>query len=151
MWARPAQTAGSAPGTLGWVNLAPTDPFLFFLGPGRAIPKCSGPGPHDCWPNPATMQINKAACRTRIRSTCSNLVTATANREGRGLNGGLAGLEGERPTWGRWLRLWQRWWPVAEEAKEDEENRRGCREERETDGDSWCSVGGCVSFLWWSW
>jgi len=25
---------------------------------------------------------------------------------------------------------------------------RGCREERETDGGSWWSVGGCVGFLW---
>jgi len=58
--------------------------------------------------------------------------------------------DGEGLTWGRWLRLWQRWWPVAEEAKE-EENGRGCREERETDGGSWRSVGGCVGFLWCSW
>jgi len=58
--------------------------------------------------------------------------------------------DGEGLRWGRWLRLWQRWWPVAEEAKE-EENGRGCREERETDGGSWRSVGGCVGFLWCSW
>jgi len=57
--------------------------------------------------------------------------------------------DGEGLMWGRWLRLWQRWWPVAEEAKE-EENGRGCREERETDGGSWWSVGGSVGFLWWS-
>jgi hypothetical protein len=31
---------------------------------------------------------------------------------------------------------------VAKEAKEEEENRRGCREEREFDGGSWWSVGG---------
>ena len=40
---------------------------------------------------------------------------------------------------------------MAEEAKEEEEeNGRGCREERETDGGSWWSVGGYVGFLWWS-
>jgi len=59
--------------------------------------------------------------------------------------------DGEGLTWGRWLRLWQRWWLVAKEAKEEEENGRGCREERETDGGSWWSVGGYVGFLWWSW
>jgi hypothetical protein len=36
---------------------------------------------------------------------------------------------------------------VAEEAKEEEENGRGCREERETDGGSWRLMGGCVGFL----
>jgi len=37
---------------------------------------------------------------------------------------------------------------VVEEAKEEEENIRGCREERETDSGSRWSVGGCVGFLW---
>jgi hypothetical protein len=54
-------------------------------------------------------------------------------------------------------------WPVAQEAsakvtvaggkgskKKEEDNRRGYREEREIDGGSWWSVGGCVGFLWWS-
>jgi hypothetical protein len=39
---------------------------------------------------------------------------------------------------------------VAEEAKEEEENRKGYREERETDDGSWWSISGCVGFLWWS-
>jgi len=37
------------------------------------------------------------------------------------LNGGLTGRDGERLTWRRWLRLWQRWWPVVEQ---DERRRR---------------------------
>jgi hypothetical protein len=35
MWAGPAQTTGPDPGTLGWADLGPTDPFFFF-GPGWA-------------------------------------------------------------------------------------------------------------------
>ena len=31
---------------------------------------------------------------------------------------------------------------MAKEAKEEEENGKGCREEREIDGGSWWSVGG---------
>jgi hypothetical protein len=68
---------------------------------GQAEPKWSGPGPHGCWPDPATMQINKAACRTRIRSACSNSVAATVGWRyltPECLNGGLAGRDGERPT-----------------------------------------------------
>ena len=117
----------------------------FFLGQG------SGPGLHGCWPNPTTMLINHAACRTRIRSARSNLVSSNEETALFDADRGLAGRDGERLAWGRWLRPWQRWWPVAEEAKEEEENGRGCREERETDGGSWWSVGGYVGFLWWSW
>jgi len=68
----------------------------------------------------------------------------------RGVKATAGSADGEGLPRGRWLRLWQRWWLVAEEAKEKEENRRGCKEERETNGGSWWSVGGCVGFLWWS-
>ena len=68
MWAGSAQLTGPSPGTLGWANLSPTYPFIFFLG--RARPKWSSPGSHGCWPDPLTMQINKAACRTRLVIGC---------------------------------------------------------------------------------
>jgi len=107
---------------------------IFFLFLGWAEAKWCGPGPHGCWLDLATMQSNYAACRTRIRSACSNLAAAMERPRYLTpdcLNGGLAGRDEEGLTWGRWLRLWQRWWSLAEEAKEEEENGRGCREERE--------------------
>jgi len=80
MWAGPAQTTG--PGIKpensglisaqkGWADIGPTDPF-FSLFLGQVEPKWFGPRPHGCWPDPATMQSNYAACRTRVRSTYSN-------------------------------------------------------------------------------
>jgi len=70
------------------------------------------------------MLINYVACRTNSCSPCNNLVAAMEKRRYltlECLNGGLDGRDGEGLTWGRWLRLWQRWWPVA---KQDEWRRR---------------------------
>jgi len=110
MWAEPAQLTGPSKGTFGWADLDPTYPFPFFRL-GRT--QWSGLGPHGCWPDPTTMQINKAACRTNSRSACINSVAATVGWRYltlECLNGGLAGRDEERPTWGLWLRLWRSWW-----------------------------------------
>jgi len=98
------------------------------------------------------MQSNCTTCRTRIHSACSNLIVAI-----KGATLPDTGVPKWKPGWlirrGADVRMMAEvvveMWPVAEEAKEEEENRRGCREERETDGGSWWSVGGCVGFLWW--
>jgi len=92
--------------------------FFLFFGVGRT--QMVRPRPTWLLADPTTMQSNYAAAMERPRYLTLEC-----------LNGGLAGRDGEGLTWGRWLRLWQRWWPVAEEAKEEEENGRGCREERE--------------------
>ena len=111
---RLAWLTGSSIGMLGWADLNPIDPFLFFLWAGVG-PKWFGPGPHGCWPNPPTMLINYAACRTNSHSACSNLVAAMEGRRYLTLEcqiGGLDGRDREGLTWGRWLKLLQRWWPV---------------------------------------
>ena len=80
------------------------------------------------------MQSNYAACITNSRAAYSNLAAAMERPRYLSpecLTVGLAGWHGEGLMQGWWLRLWQRWWLVAEEAKEEEENGRGCREERE--------------------
>jgi len=87
MWAGPAQRLGRAQELL-------VGQHILFLG--QAGPKWFGPGPHGCWPDPATMLINHVACRTNSYSACSNLVSS---------NGEAvlpdAGVPKWRPGWSR--------------------------------------------------
>ena len=76
------------------------------------------------------MLINYVACRTSSHSACSNLVAAMEGQRYRApecLARGLVGRDDEGLMWGRWLRLWQRWWPML---AIDEGRRRVCRGER---------------------
>ena len=68
--------AGPSPGTLGWADLGPTNPFLFLLGSGRT---------QMVWPRPAWLLARP-----------SNLVSS---------NGGAALLDTGAPKWRPgWLR-----------------------------------------------
>ena len=69
------------------------------------------------------------------RSACNRTVAEAVDGRRRRLPGSVVTAVIRRLSWwsGR-LRCeerWKSWWPVAEEAKEEEENGRGCREERE--------------------
>ena len=87
-----------------------------------------------------------------MNSACRGLDEEEGGNAGRRKLHGLGVSDVLRMS-GRWLRRLRLrfWWLVAKEAKKKKkDNRRGYREEREIDGGSWWSVGGCVGFLWWS-
>jgi hypothetical protein len=110
-----------------------------------------------CWPDPATMLINLAACRTRIHSASSNSVSS--NREA-ALP--AAGVPKWRPVWSRRGAADVRM--VAEVVAETMAGgRAGWKKEKKicsrrgTDGRGGCSTtgedlslqGGCAAVFWW--
>jgi len=134
MWAGPAQIngPGSAQGK-GWVDLGP-EYFLFssWVGPGQTSQlgwAITGPAQMPC------LIICRNVNSYCSRSACNRTVAEAADGRRRRLPGSVVMTVIRRLSWWSGRRRceerWKSWRPVAEEAKEEEENGRGCREERE--------------------